>query len=70
MQSVDSLLGLANGDTDGDSPVDANGTIDDDTNITIDAMAISASDDYQLDTQQQLVSDADGSVYNVLVITL
>lgn len=61
MQSVESLLGLANGDAEADCLADANGTIEDDTNITIDTMALSASDDYQLEAQQQqLATDVDG----------
>lgn len=63
MQSVESLLGLANGDAEADCLADTNGSVEDDTNITIDTMALSASDDYQLETQQQhLAADADGYV--------
>jgi hypothetical protein len=53
MQSVNNLLALANGTVDMDYSNEETGVLEDDVNVTIDTMALSVSDDYQQEAQQQ-----------------
>jgi len=59
MQSVENLLSLANGDGDGDCVDDETG-FDDDTNGTVDTLALSVTNEYQHETHQQQLVEVDG----------
>ena len=69
MQSVENLLSLANGDVEEDCADDDAG-LEDDTNATVDTMALSVSDDYQPETHQpQLATEVDGYLLSFFSLT-